>query len=366
MLLEVIASIASGKTAVISPPFIGDESEIRKVLTSIALSGDTCLLLDNLEGYLHSPTLQSFLTGSRWNDRLLTTNKMLKGVPTRIFVGMTASNISFSGDLQRRVLVWRIDPAMERSAGRVFDWCPKETGLSMRSEIITAVLRLTLAAKRAALPPVTESLGSFTSWERIVRTTLRYIERLTDGQFSDPVPRTLDATAANDDTRSLHHLHLALLDAFGWERFTAQDLLKVGLYDDRSDIADAIAGATGRSERMSSKSIGRYMRRFVDRPVWGLVLRVIPGQKALVYKLEPHSPGEKTPQEIAFAALAGSMDLPEDLYGQIRYRHGRPGRIEAVDRKTPTTPIIVRDLETGEEWALSRTDSLMTADRNQT
>jgi hypothetical protein len=353
LLLETIASIASGKAAVISPPFTGDESEIRKMLTSIALGGDTYLLLDNLEGYLHSPTLQAFLTGSRWNDRLLTTNRMLKGVSTRIFMGMTASNISFSGDLQRRVISWRIDPAMERGAGRVFDFCPKETGLSMRKEIIAAVLGLTLAAKKADLPPVTESLGSFTAWERVVRTTLRYIERLTEGHFADPVPRTIDATAANDDTRSLRHLHLTFLEAFGWKRFTAQDLLQLGLHNERSDISDALAGATGRSERLSSKSIGRYMRRFVDRPVWGLVLRVIPGQKALAYRLEPHAPGEKTPAEVAFGALSEMVGVPSDLYGRLFVSGSGVYRVDAIDRAMGNEPVIAEHVVSGDRHAFS-------------
>lgn len=353
LLLETIASIASGKAAVISPPFTGDESEIRKMLTSIALGGDTYLLLDNLEGYLHSPTLQAFLTGSRWNDRLLTTNRMLKGVSTRIFMGMTASNISFSGDLQRRVISWRIDPGMERGAGRIFDFCPKETGISMRKEIIAAVLGLTLAAKKADLPPVTESLGSFTAWERVVRTTLRYIERLTDGRFVDPVPRTIDATAANDDTRSLRHLHLTFLEAFGWKRFTAQDLLQLGLHDDRSDISDALAGATGRSERLSSKSIGRYMRRYVDRPVWGLVLRVIPGQKALAYRLEPHAPGEKTPAEVAFEVLSEMVGVPSDLYGRHFVTGSGVYRVEAIDRARGSEPVIAKHVVSGDRHAFS-------------
>lgn len=356
LLLETIVSIASGKAAVISPPFVGDESEIRKMLTSIALGGDTYLLLDNLEGYIHSPTLQAFLTGSRWNDRLLTTNRMLKGVSTRIFMAMTASNISFSGDLQRRVISWRIDPAMERGAGRVFDWCPKETGISMRREIITAVLGLTLAAQNAGLPPVTESLGSFTAWERIVRTTLRYIENLTDGHFADPVPRTLDTTAANDDTRSLRHLHLALLEAFGWDRFTAHDLLKAGLHNDRSDIADAIAGATGRSERLSSKNIGRYMRRFADRPVWGIVLRVIPGQKALVYRLEPHAADETSPAQIAFKALSETVGVPPDLYGRLFKLHAGIYRVEAIDRTAGKGPVVAKHIVTGERCIFSLTE----------
>lgn len=343
--LETIATISSGCPAVVSPPFIaGDESEMRKRFTSMLMSSVSYLIFDNVEGYQHSPTFQAFLTGSQWIDRVLATNMMVKGLSTRVFIGMTGSNTTFSGDLQRRVITWRIDPGKERGAGRVFTWCPKERALASRTEIIHAILSLTLAAQKADLPPITESLGSFTSWERIVRTMVRYVEHLTDGRFADPVPKTLDATTVNDDVRALHHLHVALLDTFSWDRFTAQGLAQAVLREDWNDIADALAGATGRSERLSSKSIGRYMRRFVDRPVWGLVLRVLPGEKAMAYRLEAQEYDGKSADQIAFETLADRVGVPAEIFGSEFTGHDARYRVEAIRPTDEKRPILARDL----------------------
>lgn len=285
LLMEAVIGIASGHSPEVSPPF-GDETELRKNLTSMVLAGDHYVLFDNLEGYLHSPTLQTFLTGAYWKDRLLNTNIMLPNLPNRMFVGMTATNITFSGDMHRRVLTWRIDPKMETAVGRVFTWCPKQEAIASRKAIIRAVLSLTLAARKFELPPIRESLGKYHQWEALVRRTLRYIEVLTEGYFADPVPQAIQSVSVNDDVRALFQLHEAFLEAFGTDRFTALDVTQRVLQADAMNLADAVLGATGRSERLSSKSVGRYLRKFVDRVVDGRVLRVLHGEKAMVYQME--------------------------------------------------------------------------------
>lgn len=354
--MQAVVSIASGTHAAVTPPYIGDESELRKQLTSTALSGSMYLLIDNAEDMSSIPTLQAFLTGTGWNDRQLSTNRMLRDLPIRIFFGMTGSNLSFSRDMQRRVISWRIDPQVQNAASRMFTWSPTETALTNRKEIITAALGLVLAAQKADLPPVTEHLGSYTTWERIVRTTLRYIERVSAGRFADPVPRTLENTAENDETRALHHLHIALLDSFGWEPFSASDVLHETQRAVPTELSDALTGATGRSEALSSKSIGRYMRRFVDRPVWGLVLRVIPGQKALVYRLESHEPSEKSPAQMAFEYLAEKLGIPGELFEQDLEIGGRLCRVEAIDQLHSERPIRVRDVSKNEVRIISVDD----------
>jgi len=285
LVLEAVIGIASGYSPEVSPPF-GDESELRKNLTSMVLAGDRYVLFDNLEGYQHSPTLQAFLTGANWKDRLLSTNIMLQNLPIRMFVGMTATNITFSGDMHRRVLTWRIDPNMEGAVGRVFSWCPKEQAIDARIAIIQAVLSLTLAAQEVDLPPVHENLGKYGQWERIVRRTLRYIEVVTEGYIVDPVPQAIRAVKVNDDVRALYQLHEAFFETFGTERFSALDVAQRVLQDDAINLKDAMLGATGRSEQLSSKSVGRYLRKFVDRIVEGRALRVLHGEKAMVYQME--------------------------------------------------------------------------------
>ena len=356
-LLSTVVAIESGEEAVAMPP-ISDEAELGKVLTSLVMQGRRYAFFDNLEGEIHSPTLQAFLTTARYSARPLTTNNLLDGASTRFFVGLTGTNLTFSPDMQRRLLTCRLDPNNDHGTQRVFDWDPQEAALATRKEIIAAALALVLAARKANLPSAPNALGSFPVWERIVRTTLRYAEQLTEGRIADPVPRTLAAIGTTGEAQALHQLHLALLDQFGWDRFTARDLLLAHPGDERTPVADALADVTGRSERLSTRSLGRYLQRYLDRPLWGLVLRAIPGQKALSYRLAPHAPGDKTPEAVAFAALAVSLDLPESLFGQLRRHNGRNWQIVAIDRKSQERPVIAREVGTGTKCALSRAEVL--------
>lgn len=359
LLMATVATIASGEEAIMMPPIIsGEDAELGKILTSMVMQGHPYAIFDNAEGELASPTLQAFLTTARYTARPLTTNNLLEGAPTRFFVALTGTNISFSGDMQRRVLTCRIDSGSDHGVNRVYDWDPQEVALASRKEIIAAVLSLVLAAQKAELPALTNSMGSFPAWERMVRHTLRYVERLTLGMIADPVPRTLDAITATGETYALHQLHVALFDEFGWERFTARDILLAHPGDERTPIADALSEVTKRSERLSSRSVGRYLSRLLDRPLWGLVLRSFSGQKSLVYRLEPHNPEGKPHEEVVFSALAASLGLPESLYGKTHHRGGRSGRIAAIDRHSEDAPVIARNLDTGEEWGLSREEAL--------
>jgi hypothetical protein len=352
--LCTVVTISSGEEAIVMPPILArDDAELGKVLTSMVMQGHPYAIFDNAEGEIHNPTLQAFMTASRYMARPLTTNKLIKGAPTRYFIGLTGTNISFSTDMQRRVLVSRIDPDSDHGASRVFDWSPQDAALSARKEIIVAALSLILTALKADLPPATEAFGSFPAWERIIRTTLRYTERLTSGRFADPVPDTLGAITSTGETHALHQLHVALLETFDWGRFTARDILLAIPEDKCTPLVDALADATGRTERLSSRSLGRYLQRFIDRPLWGLVLRVIPGQKALVYRLEPHAAGEASPAQIAFEALSETVGVRPDLYGRLFKLHAGIYRVEAIDRTAGKGPVVAEHILTGERCIFS-------------
>lgn len=355
MVLQTVIAIATGEKATVLPPFAeGDEAEVRKVLTSLVIGGKDCALFDNVEGTVDSPTLQAFLTSSQWSDRHLSTNLMLKDAPTRIFMALSGANLGFSSGLQRRMISWRVNPEMDHGAGRVFSWDPQTVALSKRTSIIAAALGLVLAAQKAQLPPVTASLGSFPVWERIVRTTLRFIERVTHGKFVDPVPNTLDAVQFNSETLAVHQLHTAIYDDFKLDTFTARCLLEKAVSLDGSALSDALSGATNRSEKLSSKSLGRYLQRYIDRPLWGLVLRAIRGQKSLAYRLEPHATAGQSGAQSLFELLAGRCNLPREFFGEVVLIDQRRCRIQEISMVDMSRgQFVAVDVGTGERHLLS-------------
>ncbi|AMJ50095.1 DNA primase small subunit domain-containing protein [Cereibacter sphaeroides] len=289
--LEAVASLAAGEPVSVAAPFDGDQAEMRKLLTSTALAGDSTLLFDNCRTLLDSPQLSAFLTGEYWSDRLLGSNVMRNGLPTQIFLGVTGVNLQFSAELRRRTIAWRIDPQVERPHERAFDFCPREQVMTFYKEIVAASLALIRTAQAADLPRPAHTFASYPVWDRLIRTAVRHAAQLTDGFFADPVPQAVRAVAETEEVIDLHALLAGLMEAFGGEAFGSVDVCM--LIEDPANrrLGALMAGATQRPDRLSPKSLGRYLAQYVDRPSGHLVLRARRGSKALSFFVE------RVPQE---------------------------------------------------------------------
>src|SRR5690606_36893183 len=97
LLVDVASIIASGHVLprATEPT---ENSETRKVLTSIALAGHPAVLIDNVEHTLDSPQLAAALTAEAWSDRLLGVNKDIS-IVWRTVLLCTGNNLGFSSDL---------------------------------------------------------------------------------------------------------------------------------------------------------------------------------------------------------------------------------------------------------------------------
>jgi hypothetical protein len=94
------------------------------------------------------------------------------------------------------------------------------------------------------------------------------------------------------------------------------------------------------------------MRRFIDRPVWGLVLRVIPGHKSLVYRIEAQE-SHKSPEQVVFESLAETIGLSGEMFQQVVYISGRGFQIVAINRSEFDSPICIRDMANNKETNIS-------------
>ncbi|MGP3699628.1 DNA primase small subunit domain-containing protein [Rhodobacter sp. NSM] len=342
--METVASIGAGRAVSVSAPMPeSDPAEMRKLLTSAALGSEGSLLFDNCTGTLSSAPLSAFLTSEAWSDRLLGANILRDGLPTRILVGATGTNIALDGELQRRALRWRLDARAEQPGERRFDFCPKELALKMHKDIVCAALALLRAALAADLPQPPFRFASFTAWDRLVRTTLRHAEALSGGHFADPVPGTVRALRETDDTIHLHDLLCALREPFGALPFSARDLYEGVEASPAGPLADLIAGLTQRSERLSSKSIGRYLSQYCDRPCGDRVLRARRGGKALTFVVAEWIPPEGSP---APPAASAEPPLPQDILGLEFTSEGERFRALALDRGQPL-PVLACSIARG-------------------
>lgn len=294
LLLEALGLLATGQpVSMMPPPRAGDSSEMRKLITSAAMPGNKgVMLLDNCVGQFSSGPLSAFLTSEVWEDRLLGTNSLAGGLPTRLFTAVSGSNLTFSDELNRRVIQWRIDPEKEVAFDREFDFCPKELIKKQRPQIITAAITLILIALEANLPKPKGRLASYEVWDKIVRQTVRYIAiDLQPGLYADPVDQLRERALTDHDAADLNSALRALKRCFGNDWFKAREVSeRVNALGSDPDLAEAFSDIARKNSEISAKSIGRHMTSMLDRRSGNLVLRSKSSRQMRDWRVEVIAP----------------------------------------------------------------------------
>jgi hypothetical protein len=173
LLLDLAVIIASGS----SPNAMtvsGNDEEMRKRITSLALAGKTFAKLDNVDVPLGGAALEAAITTGRWGDRLLSSNDMVD-LSLRILFSATGNNVVLTGDMPRRVALIRLVSPHERPETRT-DFKIKDIRtycLENRRELLEAVFTLLIGFIQAGRPKQTlKAWESFTDWSSLVRATV--------------------------------------------------------------------------------------------------------------------------------------------------------------------------------------------------
>lgn len=145
------------------------EGEFRKKITAMLLGGPAMVLLDNIDRALDSGSLAAALTRDRWADRLLGQSTVVH-LPNRAVWVATANNPRMSRELARRCCRIRLDAGVERPWLRdgfrhpdLVAWVRAE-----RSKLVSAALTLVRGWLADGAPSGNQSLGSFSSWARVM------------------------------------------------------------------------------------------------------------------------------------------------------------------------------------------------------
>ena len=102
LLVKLISTITTGREPGIT--VMAENEEMRKRITTLCLDGAPLILLDNVSGVLRSNTLSALFTSETWEDRLLGVNERVR-VPNLSQWFITGNNVTFSGDLGRRMML---------------------------------------------------------------------------------------------------------------------------------------------------------------------------------------------------------------------------------------------------------------------
>ncbi len=283
---RAIAAMLDGKEPIISAPVEAGGGEFRKSLTSHLLEGNSVILLDNLTEPLDNPALNAYLTGLRYQDRILGKSKMVM-FPNRTLFLATGNHLRIVGDAHRRILVMRIK---EKDHERHYPFDPVKLILATWSERVVAALTIIRAWFTAGCPHLGPGrTESFEDWDDLVRQPVCWVaswSKLPSGKprFADP-KLSLERNLAQDpETQQLRAL-LTTWDACfnaqpGQDRQTVNDLIRFvssqkeaprnspagQLHDALVEIAGEPNGA------INSRRLGRWLERHADRPINGLRL----------------------------------------------------------------------------------------------
>ena len=221
LLASTVTLIATGHPAT-AITHTTDPVEERKRLVAILLEGDQIVNFDNISGELKSDALCSILSEETYRDRILGETRSVT-VPTNTLWLATGNNLIVKGDLTTRVIMIKIDAAVENPENRsefskdLKEWIPANRG-----KLVVAGLTILRAYRVAGMPatglPV---FGRFEQWGRVVRDALVWCG-LPDACA------TREEVASDDDSKNELGIFLkAWFDELGDQEITIQDVISL-------------------------------------------------------------------------------------------------------------------------------------------
>jgi hypothetical protein len=283
LLARCVGMLLSGTEPSVWPHTAGrDDEEIRKRIFTVLRSGARVLIWDNVVGAFDSPSMASCMTSPTLTDRVLG-QSISSTVPNRMMLILTGNNLTLQGEMPRRVLVCRIDPAVERPFSRHFELEPFGYCRANRQRMICAALTLIRAYLTHGITnPLNGRLASFEDWDECVRHTVSFANELMPDMFGDVMDSIVANQAADPELETLTIFLKAWFDAFPTRAISASELITSvsGILNDskliqlKKAIEDLPLSST---QQQSSKSVGRYLGHRKGRVVGGLVLE--PGLK---------------------------------------------------------------------------------------
>jgi len=272
------------------------DDETRKRLFSALMSGQKCMLIDNIQKTFDSSSLSTYTTSSVYTDRKLGGNSN-RSFPSKMLILLTGNNLALSKDLERRFPLCRIDAQTENMQTRKFSIRPISYVKSHRLELVMAGLTLikgwlcTQEYKTGKMM-VHREIESFDEWDSLVGQTVAWIAEQKwahiDGkkQFCDVAPAFTGTYRANPEEEALASLLAELFKHFDNNSFTSADVLEKSLKPEGKSLADCILMLSS-SDKLNTVSIGKLFSKRNDLILNGLTLKPLPKiKRGAVWKIQ--------------------------------------------------------------------------------
>lgn len=281
LLSRLVSIVATGREPTIMS-YTGDADEDRKRITSALLAADPVLSFDNISEPLEGDTLCTVLTVPVYEDRLLGGNTKVRLPTCATFLG-GGNNMVVRGDATARVLMCRIDPAVENPEEREFNYDILAEAHEPRPELVAAALTIMRAYVVAGCPRLgIKPYGRFEAWSDMVRAPLVWLG------CADPCDTRKQVEDDDPEVEALTTLLTVLHEKYDGQSFTVAELTKIARSEARvhtdmfgdpgqsvpephSALKDALEAISWRGE-INPRSIGRTFAKHKDRIIGGLRL----------------------------------------------------------------------------------------------
>jgi len=267
LLASMASRIADGIVPAVRP-YSDESEEMRKVLMSSLLAGDSTLLFDNVPSgsKVRSAILCGFVTATIYTDRKLGVSES-PSLPNRCQVILTGNNVAPTGDLARRCLVVRLDVNAETARGREFRMPDLKAHVrSIRTSLLVDALTVIRAYALANDPVMLRPLESFERWSRIVRDPIVWLG------YGDAVQTQQVET--DDELAPLVAAFQTLTSRqpFAYPaQFTASHIsVECGTF--AGEELRQVIQAAGCSDATNARNVGYWLREHRDKIAGGLKL----------------------------------------------------------------------------------------------
>jgi hypothetical protein len=275
-LADVVSIIVDGREMA-RTPYSEKPEEMRKNITTVALSGDRLILFDDIKSQLGGQALDAVLTSTIWKDRLLGKNEN-PSISLNTTWYATGNNVGINGDTIRRICHIRLESPEEDPESRtgflhadLMAWTK-----SHRPLILQAALTLLVAYHQAGRPNCNiPAWGSYEGWSALVRNTIVWAGLPDPGDTRRELKGEADAEA---QIAAALILGWSAVDPFGMGVTTAQVLRNLAepIDPDKGDLYAGVREAVnswGGLRGLTPRGFGMRLNHLRGRVVGGQSLQ---------------------------------------------------------------------------------------------
>jgi len=257
-MVDMFCVTATGRLA--APlSFSSSRSEMEKAVLASLMESPNMLFFDNLTDgkEVVSDIISVLITQQSFKGRILGLSEMVE-VPTNMVVLLTGNNISTSTDLAPRIVKIGLTSSEEDPTHKQYDDdMIVRKCLSVRNEVITALLTIVRGYIDAGRPRVITHASRFTDWDAMVRSPLMWA---TGVDIEDNISINREDSG---EFQATENLMFSLRCIFGNDDFTAkniQNVCETKLFTSRDPSMSVIDIVDGIEEHLDTLNYGKEIK----------------------------------------------------------------------------------------------------------